>query len=261
MSDLIYRELMNDMVWSHTRIACFEDCPYKWYLQYIRHEKETPQFYASYGSFIHKLLEQYYNGQLTKQELPLWFLIDFKGEVKGERPSASIVSKYLNQGCDYLKNFEDFPYEKVSVEEEMRFEIGGIQFVGYIDYLGIKDGEYYIIDNKSADLKPKSGREKPTLQDEKLDKMSRQLYLYAEAVRQKYGKFPKALCFNCFRTGKFIKLGFDKQKYDETIQWALDTIETIKNTSEFTPWVEYFPCKYLCGYSDECCYWQERGRD
>lgn len=261
MSDLIYRELMNDMVWSYTRLTCYEDCKYRWYLQYLYHEKETPQFYSSYGSFMHKLLEKYYNNQLTKDKLPTWFLLNFQNEVQGDRPSASIVSKYINQGCNYLKSFDDFPFNKVSTEERMEFKIGEHSFVGYIDYLGEKDGEYYIIDNKSRDLKPKSGKKKPTLKDKELDEMSKQLYLYAAGVKQKYGKFPVALCFNCFRTGMFIKLEFDKQKYDETIQWALDTIEEIKNTSNFTPNRQYFSCKYICGFSDSCCYWQERGSD
>lgn len=258
MSDLIYRELIKDMVWSYSRIETYNDCKYRWFLHYLLGENDEPQFYSSYGSFMHKLLEQYYDGQLTKEELPTRFLLDFQNEVQGERPAASTVAKYIQQGTEYLKSFTDFPYNKVAVEEKMEFEIGGKPFVGYIDFLGEKDGEYYIIDNKSRDLKPFSKRAKPTLKDIELDEMSRQLYIYSAAVKQKYGKFPKALCFNCFRTGVFIKLGFDEQKYHETIEWALKCIEEIENTDVFNPNREFFSCKYICGFSEGCCYWQER---
>ena len=257
MSDLIYRELMNDMRWSYTRIVSFEDCPYKWFLNYIRHEKPEQQFYSSFGSFIHKLLAQYYNGQITKSELPLRFLIDFKKEVQGELPSAQTVKKYIQQSKAYLDSFTDFKYDTVAVEERIDFEIDGVQFVCYIDFLGEKNGEYYIIDHKSKDMKPRSDKSNPTKSDIDLDNMSRQLYLYAAAVKQKYGKFPKELCFNCFRTGVFIKLGFDEQKYNETIQWALNTIEKIKDTSDFRPNREYFYCRYICGFNSGCCYWQD----
>lgn len=258
MSELIYTELINDMVWSYTRLVAFDNCPYSWYQRYLRHDKVSPQFYVSFGSFMHKLLEKYYNNQLTKEELSTEFLLGFKNEVQGERPSGSIVTKYITQGLEYLKSFEDFPYNKIAVEDQIEFNIEGNRFIGVIDFLGEKNGEYYIIDNKSRTLQPKSNRKRPTRNDMEIDDMSKQLYLYSAAIKQKYGKFPKALCFNCFRNGVFIKLEFDEQKYNETIKWALDKIEEIKHTSYFAPNREYFYCRYLCGFNDDCCYWLER---
>ena len=146
-----------------------------------------------------------------------------------------------------------------SVEERMEFDIDGIPFVGYIDFLGELDGEYYIIDNKSRALKPRSGRAVPTKKDIELDEMLVQLYIYAAAVKQKYGKFPKALCFNCFRNGVFIEEPFVLDKYYKVISWVKENIEIIKQESDFSPWLDYFACTYICGYSDDCCYWQERG--
>ncbi len=84
--------------------------------------------------------------------------------------------------------------------------------------------------------------------------MLRQLYLYSVAVEQEYGKLPDALCFNCYRTGKFIKEQFDKQKYEETKQWAVSCIEKISNTEEFEPKQNFFSCFYICGVSEHCEY-------
>lgn len=260
MSDMIYTELINCMTWSYSRIASFNDCKYKWFLKYIRHDTECPKFYSSYGKFIHKLIEKYYDNKLTKQELKTEFVLNFQTEVEGDRPSANIVSNYIRAGIEYFDSFTDFPYNMVSVEERMEFDIDGIPFVGYIDFLGELDGEYYIIDNKSRALKPRSGRAVPTKKDIELDEMLVQLYIYAAAVKQKYGKFPKALCFNCFRNGVFIEEPFVLDKYYKVISWVKENIEIIKQESDFSPWLDYFACTYICGYSDECCYWQERGK-
>lgn len=253
---MIYRPLIEDMTWSYSRIKCFEDCPYRFYLKYISGCKEVPQFYASYGSFMHKLIEEFYRGKLTKEEMLTKFLFDFQTEVKGERPKESTVSKYIQCGVEYLRTFSPFPYKMIDVEKKVKFEINGKKFIGFIDYLGEKDGEYYIVDNKSRELKPRSKRAKPTVKDQELDEMLKQLYLYAAAVKQEYGKFPKALCFNCFKNGVFIEEPFSEKVFSETIEWFLKTIDDIADENDFLPSLDFFSCKNICGVKDECCYYE-----
>lgn len=256
MSDMIYRPLIEDMTWSYSRIKCFEDCPYRFYLKYISGCKEIPQFYASYGSFMHKLIEEFYRGKLTKEDMLTKFLFDFQTEVKGERPKESTVSKYIQCSVEYLRGFSPFPYTMVDVEKKVEFKIGDRKFVGFIDYLGEKDGEYYIVDNKSRELKPRSKRAKPTAKDQEFDEMLTQLYLYAAAVKQEYGKFPKALCFNCFKNGVFIEEPFSEKVFSETVEWSLKTIDDIADENEFLPRLDFFSCKNICGVKDECCYYE-----
>lgn len=256
MSEMIYRPLIEDMVWSYSRIKCFEDCPYRFYLKYIGGCKEVPQFYASYGSFMHKLIEEFYKGIITKEEMLTKFLFGFQDNVLGQRPKQSIVEKYIQCGIEYLKNFSPFPYNIVAVEKKVEFELGGKKFIGFIDYLGEKDGEYYIVDNKSRDLKPRSGRKKPTVKDQELDEMLKQLYLYAAAVKQEYGKYPKALCFNCFKNQVFIEEPFSEGKFSETVEWFLKTINDIADENDFLPYFDFFGCNYICGVNGECCYYE-----
>ena len=59
----------------------------------------------------------------------------------------------------------------LDVEMKVEFDIGGHPFAGHIDYLGGKGGEYYIVDNKSRMLNPRSKRSKPTKHDMELDRM------------------------------------------------------------------------------------------
>lgn len=254
MGDISYLPLIEDMVWSYSRIASFDDCPYRFFLKYISRCKEIDKFYATYGSFMHKLIERYYRGELTKDEMLEEFLTGFSENVRGVRPQESTVLKYIKMGADYLRGFKPFDFNMIDVEKKVRFEIDGIPFIGFIDYLGERDGEYYIVDNKSRDMKPRSKRGRPTLKDKELDKMLRQLYIYSAAVKQEYGKFPKALCFNCFRTGVFIEEPFREEAYREAINWAKGMINDIKSADEFYPNREFFFCHYICGVSDDCVY-------
>ena len=65
---------------------------------------------------------------------------------------------------------------------------------------------------------------------------------------------PKALCFNCFKTGVFIEEPFDQEVYEGVIKWTVDLINEIADTEEFYPSIEYFKCRYICGVREECCY-------
>lgn len=258
MGEISYKPLIDEMTWSYSRLECFNDCPYRFFLKYIKDCKEKPQFYSSYGSFMHKLLEQYYRGELTKEEMQIKFLFNFSKEVQGIRPQDSTVKKYIEAGIEYLRGFKPFPFEMVDVEKEVHFNIGNYPFVGFIDYIGRKDGALYIVDNKSRDLKPRSGKAKPTVKDRELDEMLRQLYIYAAAVKQEYGEFPKSLCFNCFKSNTFIEEPFDEDRYNETIEWVEKSINDISECDDFYPCVEFFGCYYICGVSDDCLFWEMR---
>lgn len=214
-------------------------------------------FYASYGSFIHKLLEQYYKGEISKDEMYMKFLFHFENEVQGERPAPGTVEKYIQSGISYFRDFKPMPFKTLAVEKEVRFDIDGTPFIGYVDYIGENHG-IHVIDHKSRDLSPRSHRKKPTKKDELLDTMLRQLYIYAKPVSELYNESPSSLCYNCFRTGMFIQESFDDKAYHDALQWAHDSVEEIKDTEEFPPDVEFFKCKYLCGLNHECCYWEMR---
>ena len=256
MKNSIYRMIADGFVWSYSRIECFCDCPYRFFLKYFAGVKEKPLFYSSYGSFMHKLIEQYYKGALTKDEMVTKFLTDFSKEVRGTRPQESTVTKYIQCGCEYLRSFQPFRFNMIDVEKRVEFNIDGTPFVGFIDYLGEEDGEFVIVDNKSRDLKPRSKRAKPTLKDQELDSMLKQLYIYSAAVKQEYGKFPKLLCFNCFRTGTFIEEPFNEDAYNAAIEWAKKQVEDIKDADDFYPQIDYFRCNFICGVDKECEYYE-----
>lgn len=256
MGESIYKPLIDAMQWSYSRLKSFEQCRYAWYLKYLYGLQEKPNFYASYGSFVHKLIEKYYRDEISHQDLFTAFLVGFPFEVKGRRPKQNIVEKYLNAGASYFKNFRPFPFQKISVEEKIGFSIGSKNFIGFIDLVGEKDGDLIIIDHKSRDLKPRGHGTKPTAKDAELDEFLKQLYLYSVGIEQKYGRLPKKLCFNCFKCGNFIEEDFDCGAYGAAKEWALETISKIETTEDFYPNLDWFYCTNLCGFRDNCCYYE-----
>ena len=261
MRDIILSPIIDDIVWSYSNLTCFEDCRYRWFMQYITKTEQEDRFYASFGSFIHKIIEAYYKKSITKEQMKLMFLKGFRTEVTGFRPSEKIVDSYIQKLLSYFENFEEFPYEMVAVEDRIYFNINGNSFVSIVDYIGRDtDGGLVIIDNKSRDLKQRSKRKKPTAYDLILDDMLKQLYLYSAAVKEKYGDFPKKLCFNCFKNGAFIEEKFNPDEYQKTIDWVESVIQEIKNVTmnDFYPDMMFFKCMNICGFSSECCYWQQR---
>ena len=252
MGELNYTPLIEDMTWSYSRIKCFEDCPHQWFLKYIKRYPEKDQFYASFGKFIHTLLEQFYLGEIDKEDLPIAYLQRFSSEVKGQRPKIETFNKYINNGLEYLQTFVPLPYNMVEVEKEVHFNVHGYEFTGFIDYLGEKDGDFYIVDNKSRDLKPRSGKEKPTAKDKELDEYLKQLYLYSIAIKEEFGVYPKYLCFNCYRTQTFIVEPFKVEALEETKRWAIEKISEIFSEEDFEPNQDFFRCYWICGMGDHC---------
>ena len=188
-----------------------------------------------------------------RKELDRYYLTEFKNNVIGRAPNLSIFKNYFQQGLYYMKNFT-FPYNNVlEVEKEINFKIKDKPFVGFIDAVA-KDTGIIVVDNKSRDLKQRSNRKKPIKSDKELDKYLRQLYLYSIGIFDEYKEFPSELCFNCFRTGAIIKEPFNKEKYNEAQDWALKMIDTIRNTTEWVPNIDYFACNYLCDMCHHCDY-------
>lgn len=246
--------ILDGMTWSYSRVKCYSDCPYRWYLKYIAEVPSKPMFYSSYGSFMHKLLEQYYSGKISAEEMKIKYLFDFKENVRGDRPSAETVSKYIEQGLQFIEQIQPLPFKLLNTENRFELELGGIRTVGFIDLVGELNGDLIIVDHKSREMKPRSTRQKPTAKDAELDDMLRQLYLYAGAIRELYGKFPKLLCFNCFRNGFFIEELFREERYHEALDWMHRNIRDIQREDKFPPTIDYFVCRWICDVKDECCY-------
>lgn len=257
MEKQYFRPLIEKMVWSYSRVKSYYDCPHRFLLRYLQGREEEPMWYSSFGSLVHDILAEFYEGKLSKDDLSMTFLYRFNKEVQGKPPKDDTVVKQMNATIEFLDNLIDLDMNILGVEEHLEFTIEGENFHGYIDLVAEKDGELYVIDHKSRSLKPRSKRGKPTKKDEELDEMLIQLYLYAEAVKEKYGKYPMYLCFNCFKNDEFIVEPFTQEGLENAKQWAVENIELIKISEHFYPDPQYFKCNNLCGVSEFCDFYQD----
>ena len=250
-----YEFIIEGMRWSYSRVNSFSQCPYGWFLKYLGGAEDEELFYASFGSFMHHLLERFYKGEATPDELEAEFFQDFDEKVIGERPKN--IDFYIEQGSKFIRELTPLPYCVVDVEKFVRFEVGGKKFVGVIDLLVQDgDGEYVIIDHKSHKLQPYTGRKKPTKSDDELSQYLRQLYLYSAGVEQIYGKRPVKLCFNCFMNGNFIEVPFDDAVYETVTQEMVEEVRYIEKTDDFYPRDDWFYCRNLCGLHNSCVYYK-----
>ena len=254
-----YSMIISDMTWSYSRIKAYESCPYSFLLRYVFKAEDKDLFFSSYGSFIHKILEKFYKKELPKESLVSFYLMNFEKEVHGKAPSDSIFKNYFRDGLAFLKNVEEKD-GVVCVEERFKTKVGSHDFVGVIDLIEEDTtGGIIVTDHKSRDLKPRSKRGKYTKTDKELDDYLKQLYIYASVVKERFHRFPKALSFNCFRTGTVITEPFVEDKYNETIRWADELIGKIIGEKEWNPNMDFFRCRNLCGVNHACEYYELGG--
>ena len=259
IGDTNFEPVISAMTWSYSRMSSFDDCPYKWYLKYLCGEKGKDMFFAQYGTFVHELLADFYEGKLTAEETYQRYLTGFRTRVNVYYPNRNVWLRYFQNGADYLKELA-MPADRkvIAVEKEVHFEVDGVPFIGFIDRIDrLEDGSLAIVDHKSRILKPRSGRRKPTKSDEELDKYLRQLYLYSKAVEDLYGTLPSRLCINSFRMGTFIEEPFREEVYHEVLRWAVGEVRRIEKEEDFSPELDWFHCTHLCEVQDSCPYYQQ----
>lgn len=215
--------------WSFSKVNSYEICPRMFQLSYLKKVEKESNAFSEYGSFCHSLLERYYNGELEFFELSDAYEDEYDRNVVTPFPPcqyADLAITYYEQGLAYFDHFEGNTsnVQIIAVEEKACYTIGGYDFIGYIDLLIEKDGEYIIVDHKSK-KSFKSKQEK--------ENYLRQLYLYAGYVFEKYGKYPSKLMFNMFRVRGKETENFDPNKLHQAQIWFIRTIERIYQDTEY----------------------------
>lgn len=248
-----YSFQINQMTWSYSRLQSFLKCPHGFFVHYITGEEEDDTFLASYGSFVHQIHQLVFSGYLKRDEAAIYYLENFGDFVHGGI-TKEIFSSYYKGAYEYFKNMPKFDGQIVGVEKEFRFDVLGYPFVGYADLITREEDGLVLYDHKAKILKPYSGRKKPTKTDLELDEYSRQLYLYAHAMHEEYGEYPKQMVFNCYRNRTLIKMDFHEDKLHNTLCWCDDLIHKIRDYDKWNPDIDFFKCKYLCGLNERCDY-------
>ena len=253
-----YSFIIDQMMWSFSRLNSFYNCKKEWKLHYIDCYKSRDSAFSQFGTLVHKGLEKFEKGEISLFEIVDWYNDNFDKYVTERFPFnqyKDLRQSYYEVGLNYFENI-DLMLDKnqvLGIEKRVEFEIDGVPFVGYIDLLleDKKTGEITILDHKSASLKfLKSGKISKSDEAHFLE-FKRQLYLYSIAVRKEFGKVDY-LQWNMFRDGRQVVIPWNKREYNEAIKWARDTLAAIKNETEWEEKYDRFYCDNMCGMRDHC---------
>ena len=87
------------------------------------------------------------------------------------------------------------------------------------------------------------------------EKYKKQMYLYAYAMKQKYGYSPDKIVWNHFLDGGAVTvIQFNEADMQKTLDWAKEIIERIERDREFAACQDDFLyCNRFCGYRNGIC--------
>lgn len=253
------RFIIDTMTWSFSRLNSWHTCQYGFWLKYVECNQGINNFFGQYGSYIHKILEMYAKGELSIFEISQYYEDHWSENVTYDAPPNKFVDlgqSYYEKGLEYLDNIDLIldDYDLLGVEKEVKFELGGYEFVGYIDLLlrEKSSGKIIVLDHKSHSLKLKKNGEVSKSDEKTIQDFKRQLYLYSIQVKKEYGHVDY-LEWNLFKDRNHYRIPFKQEELDEAINWVLETIEDIKNTTVYTPSPDMFFCNFLCDQRENAC--------
>lgn len=237
--------------WSFSKLSTFETCPRAFQLQYLQDPPLPKQqnAWAEYGILCHAILEEFAKGELPVNQLTAEYKERYPDVVVHNFPPypKGYAEKAFQQGIDYFESFSGFgdQYEVVSTEEYFHLNIGPYSFVGISD-LVLRDkntGELVVVDHKT--------KSESSMKNE-IDLYKKQLYIYAEHVKNKYGQYPSQIQFNMIKSNQPIVENFSAEKHEETLQWVEDTIDYIFFEQDWIAKPNQYYCRYICPVFQHC---------
>ena len=268
-----YKDKIDQMRWSYSRLTSFGRCKYEFYLNYIVNDDEKylseRNYYAEVGSFMHDILAKILNKYIKNTNSPTlnldeaaqYYVDNFDNNVF-YKVRKSTMDKTFEMCADYLANLKADclkDYEVLGVELKTEFKINGYDFIGFIDLLlrDKKDNALIIVDHKSLPYPLKLNGEVKKNFAHSFEEYKKQMYLYSFGIKEKYGEFPKMICWNHFKdNGKIVSIPFKNGEYEAAVKWFIDTIHEIESEEDFSPTLNYFYCTNLCDFRN-CCEYRE----
>ncbi len=230
------------MIFSHSRLSCFEQCPLKFKFKYIdRLETEAEESIEAFlGKRVHETLEKLYRDLKFQKQNTLEELLEFFNSQWDKNWNDNIIivrSDYSPENhrkmgikfiTDYYNRYKPFNDSIVlDLEKHIVIDLNGdgkYKLQGYIDRLSMKDDIIEIHDYKTnAHLPIKDYIEQ-----------DRQLALYNLAVKNMY-PFAKEvhLIWHFLAFDKEIRIVKTDKELEHLKKETIKLIDKIKNEKEF----------------------------
>ena len=245
--------------YSHSRLETYENCPYRYKLQYIdKVKRDGAAIEAFVGSCVHTVLEQLYNDlRLCKTNtLPQLLNLfeetwkkDFHEGIAIIRPGYTYQNYFdLGRKCvtNYFNRYQPFDQAvTLATELKVNFSLDSddrYRVAGYIDRLDQRsDGVYEVHDYKTSISPPI---------ETKL-KSSRQLGFYKLAVADRFSDAKRVeLVWHYPAIDKEYRIVMDDGQLETVKAQAIQLIDKIEAATKFEP-NETALCSW-CSYPDVC---------
>lgn len=246
--------------YSHSRLETYENCPFRYKLQYIdRVKRGSEGIEAFVGTCVHGVLERLYRDLRLCKAYTLPELLDlyreiwekgFHEEITITRPGLTYENYFdFGQKCltNYFRRYQPFD-QAVTLATELRVNFpldadGRYRVTGFIDRLDQRaDGTYEVHDYKTAATPP----------DEAKLRTSRQLGFYHLAVAEKFSDADTGpeLVWHYPAIDKEYRVILEDRQLETLKAQAIDLIEEIEASRKFEP-NETALCDW-CAYPDLC---------
>ena len=249
------------MTWSFSRLHAWEQCPYAFYLKYIEQRDGESNYYAANGKCMHEVFEAILTNQIPLDECTQCYADKY--DLICETTKQSTMDSTYEKCIDYLCTIDGIDLEKyeiLGVELKLDFNIGKYKFVGYADLVvkNKKSGEVILVDHKQATHFMKKDGTPLKNQLENFLAYRHQMYIYCKGLKDYFGIDVNKIIWHHFKdNGELTIIPFEADEYEETLQWAANTIEKIKKDKKFLNKRSYVLCSSLCDYRNDCEYKNE----
>ncbi|MEA2036043.1 MAG: PD-(D/E)XK nuclease family protein [Nanoarchaeota archaeon] len=236
--------------YSHSRLSTFEQCKFKYKLQYIDKVKvDIPTTVEAFmGDLVHRTLEKLYSDLKFQKTNSLKDLLKFYNDLWAKEWTDDILivkkelksENYQKMGSiyitDYYTHYEPFDQMTVlGLETQDRMMLSdGNQYHVRIDKLACKDNVYYVCDYKTNSR----------MKDQEEADSDKQLAMYSIWVKNRFKDAKKVVLL-------WHMLAFDKEATSERTDKQLDTLhkEIVSKIKEVESCKE-FPTSNsaLCNY-------------
>lgn len=239
--------------YSFSKLSAWWQCPYAFYQRYILGKQGIGNAFSSYGTLVHSILERYAKGELELWNLSSVFEWEFDNAIPYKFPRnkyTDLRESYYSQGVNFLSHFHGYEScEVLGVEQDFEIPIDDWKMIGFIDLIFIDERGRLVI----RDYKSKAAFKNADEQH----KYARQMYIYSLYIKEKYGRFPDVLQFLMFRKQKTVEIKFSEPDFDESIEWAKNTVRVIRDALSYPPVskdCDDFFSQNLCNHREYCEY-------
>ncbi|MFQ5602362.1 MAG: ATP-dependent helicase [bacterium] len=234
---------------SYYQIDDYDTCPLKYKYVHILKVPILPHHSVVYGRAIHEAIKEYHRRKMSGRDMSCeelikvfeqnWFSEGFlTREHEKER---------LQAGRQSLTRFhqqqEASPYQPAFVEKEFSFVLGNNRIIGRWDRVDERDGEVYIVDFKSSEIREQDKANRRTAD-------SLQLFLYALAYLNTQSTLPRAVELHFLDSGIVGTAQVTEKKLNKITDKINAAAQGIR-CRDYTPNPNAFHCQF-CAFSEVC---------